>query len=188
MSDKKDSQPEKNLTQDDADLWEAMTKDVKRLPGKEYKDGVPAEVRKDSSHGGGETIVPEKRASVKTNPQGRELDRRTEERLRKGQMAIEARLDLHGMTQDQAKAALISFIEGASHSGKRCVLVITGKGRTKAKSDEWWENQPGILKQRVPQWFEESSIKPLILKAVPAKQKDGGDGALYVYLRRNRDS
>jgi DNA-nicking Smr family endonuclease len=103
------------------------------------------------------------------------IDRANAERLKRGQHKIEARLDLHGMTQNQAYCALLGFICAARGTGKRCVLVITGHGRLGA----------GVLKAAVPRWLDEPEFRPHLLAIAPAQPCDGGAGALYVMLRRN---
>jgi DNA-nicking Smr family endonuclease len=103
------------------------------------------------------------------------IDRRNAERLKRGKLKIEARLDLHGMTQDEAHRALLWFVRGARADGKRCVLVITGRGTFGG----------GVLKGAVPRWFEEAEFRPHLLAISPAQPRDGGAGALYVMLRRS---
>lgn len=177
----------KDLKKEDVELWEAMTSDVERLPGREYEPGTEPEKNEKPVSSGGETVlIPKKNQGGKT-VRGKEIDRRTEERLRRGQMPIEGRLDLHGMRQDEAQKALNNFILEAYAQGKRCVLVITGKGKTKTPPGEWFEPRPGVLKKRVPEWLNSNPLGPVVLKTSPAKVHDGGDGALYVLLRRRRD-
>jgi DNA-nicking Smr family endonuclease len=100
------------------------------------------------------------------------LDRRNAERLKRGQLPIEARLDLHGMTQKEAHRALESFLARAHEAGRRCVLVVTGKS--------------GVLRSAVPRWLNEQPTRPRLIAFMPARPKDGGEGALYVLLRRPR--
>lgn len=114
------------------------------------------------------------------------LDRRTSERLRKGQLPIEARIDLHGMTQERARAALDHFIVSAADRGLRAVLVITGKG-SGGWSDPWSMPRSGILRANVPRWLHEQPNGPRILAFSEAQPQDGGGGALYVLLRRRRE-
>lgn len=106
------------------------------------------------------------------------IDKRQAERFRRGQMAIEGKIDLHGRTQAEAHDALQHFIERAFRAGKRQVLVITGKGMTQSKS--------GVLKTNVPRWLNEPSLRRLILAISQARQEHGGEGALYVLLKRER--
>ena len=152
------------------------------MPGREYKkpaaekdDPKPERVMREMA------VLPKpKLLSKPKQAPGAGLDRRTDERLRKGQMKIEGRLDLHGLNQGEAHEALQAFIKRAHRAGKRCVLIITGKG---ARSPE----AGGVLRRRVPGWLATPPLNALILKTYVAKPKDGGDGALYVLLRRQRD-
>lgn len=105
------------------------------------------------------------------------LDRRIRHKLQRGQVPIAARLDLHGMTQVRAHAALIGFIQRQSILGARCVLVITGVG----------SRTGGILRSLTPRWLAEPPLAPLVLAISPASLKHGGDGAIYVMLRRRRE-
>ena len=118
--------------------------------------------------------------------QSSEVDRRTDEKLRKGKMQLDARCDLHGLNQIQAYEMLQQFIMRAVSRGCRCVLVITGKGKPRVASASVIEPERGVLKQKVPQWLAEKSLAPYILKTYSAQPKDGGSGAMYVYLRRQR--
>lgn len=110
------------------------------------------------------------------------IDRANAERLKRGQHKIEARLDLHGMTQAEAHRALESFIHAARASGKRCVLVITGRGAAKALQG----SGGGVLRAAVPRWLDEPEFRSGILAIATAQPRDGGGGALYVMLRRSR--
>lgn len=114
------------------------------------------------------------------------LDRNSENRLRRGEMPIDARLDLHGLTQDRAARSLHDFVLDAYDEGLRCLLVITGKGRPRDDSRPWYEPQAGILRERVPDWLREPGLRDKILRVVPAARHHGGDGAYYILLRRQR--
>lgn len=115
-----------------------------------------------------------------------QLDRRTDDKLRKGKMPIDGTLDLHGLNQTQAHAALENAVLRASAQKKRCLLIITGKGKTGKSSEDWLTPSTGILKTRVPQWLSISPLSYHVLKYVQAQPQHGGSGALYVYLRRQR--
>ena len=106
------------------------------------------------------------------------IDRANAERLKRGLHPIEARLDLHGKTQAAAHHALAAFIHSSSDAGRRCVLVITGRG--------FGPSGPGVLKSAVPRWLEEVGLRGKILAIAPAQPRDGGAGALYLLLRRRR--
>jgi DNA-nicking Smr family endonuclease len=101
------------------------------------------------------------------------MDKRSGDRLRRGKMKIDRRLDLHGMSRIEAHHALGQCISDSAQAGKRCVLVITGKGS-------------GILRTGVACWLNEASLRPHILAFSEAQPKDGGSGAFYVYLKKRR--
>jgi DNA-nicking Smr family endonuclease len=107
------------------------------------------------------------------------INKSTSKKLRKGQQRIEARIDLHGMTQIEAHQALDNFIDGAYQGVKRCVLVITGKG---LKPDGTY----GVIHSGVPRWLKEQPNRSRVLAFTHATPKDGGKGALYVMLKRKR--
>lgn len=103
-------------------------------------------------------------------------------------MAPEARIDLHGMTADRAHRALIGFILQSHSAGRRCVLVITGKGTGRPLGPEhgWRDtSRAGVLKSMTPDWLRQPPIGALVVGQFPAHRRHGGDGALYVYLRKN---
>jgi DNA-nicking Smr family endonuclease len=106
------------------------------------------------------------------------MDKRQAERFRGGRLPIEGRIDLHGRTQQEAHDDLRAFVTDAHARGKRCVLVITGKGMTAAKA--------GILKTNVPRWLNEPGLRRHVLAFDYAERQHGGEGALYVLLKRDR--
>ena len=117
------------------------------------------------------------------------LDRRTAERLRKGQMEIDGRIDLHGLTRAEAHRELRSYISAAHIRGMRCVLVITGKGSSRQKTDDavfMGTTRSGILREAVPKWLSAPDLAHLVVDIRHAQPKHGGSGALYVLLRRRR--
>jgi len=107
------------------------------------------------------------------------IDKRQAERFRRGKTPIEGRIDLHGRTQAQAHDDLHDFVARAHGAGKRMVLVITGKGITASKS--------GVLKENVPRWLNEPSLRRHVLAFDYAEPQHGGEGALYVLLKRKKD-
>ena len=104
------------------------------------------------------------------------LDRRTAQRVTRGVMCIEGRIDLHGLTRDQAISRLQTYVVNAHSHGKRTVLVITGKGASGS----------GVLKAEVPRWLNLPPLRDKVLGFSHAQPKDGGEGALYVLLKRHR--
>lgn len=111
------------------------------------------------------------------------MDRRRFERMRRGRIEPEGRLDLHGMTLERAHGALTGFILGAHASGLRLVLVITGKGR---EGDVLVPHRRGALRHAVPHWLAAPPLGGRVLQVAPAHFRHGGGGAYYVYLRRAR--
>ena len=97
--------------------------------------------------------------------------------MRRGQITIEDQLDLHGMTQTEAHQKLTQFIQTSYANGRRSLLVITGKGRGS-------ESSRGVLRNAVPQWLNQPSLSEFIKAFDYASRSDGGEGALYVLLRR----
>jgi DNA-nicking Smr family endonuclease len=116
-----------------------------------------------------------------------ELDGNTAEKLRRGQLAPGARIDLHGMTEAAAHRALRSFLARAQDDGVRLALVITGVGNPQAHDGaEWMRTPHGVLKEMAPRWLNEKDFAALASGWAHAHRRHGGDGALYVYLRKQR--
>ncbi|HRY07486.1 MAG TPA: Smr/MutS family protein [Hyphomicrobiaceae bacterium] len=120
-----------------------------------------------------------------------DFDRKAVRRIRSGRIEIEARLDLHGMRQDEAHRALRSFLSGCQSRRLRWVLVITGKGRAGGRDDDGTRaisasNEHGILRRSVPRWLADPDLRPLIVSYTTAALHHGGEGALYIQLRTPR--
>jgi len=156
-------------TAEERALWREAMRGVESYGGRP-RDPAPASA---SSH----PVAAPPRVKAKAEMPRGGLDRRSAERLRRGEMEIAARLDLHGMTQEEAHRALIRFLEGSYEAGRRAVLVITGKGRPDAE---------GVLRRAVPRWLAEPRCRAVVLASSPARPRHGGEGALYVLLRRKR--
>jgi DNA-nicking Smr family endonuclease len=107
------------------------------------------------------------------------VDRRTVERMRRGKLPIDARLDLHGSYQDAAQSDLNAFISSCAATGCRTVLVITGKGSVREGG--------GVLRRRLPDWLNQPACRPHVLAFAAARPEHGGGGAFYVLLRRHRE-
>lgn len=113
------------------------------------------------------------------------MDKRKFQRMTRGKLQPDARIDLHGMTLEQAHAALNGFILRAQSQGLRLVLVITGKGKTVA-DDGPIPRRRGALKHDVPQWLRMAPLAGAVLELREAHLRHGGSGAYYVYLRKPR--
>ena len=105
------------------------------------------------------------------------IDRTSARRMQRGQVLIEARLDLHGLSQEQAQKEVKAFIGSAVQKNFRYVLIITGKGR----------DGHGILRERVPEWLKDAPLCYHLNAISFAQPKDGGKGALYIRLKRQRE-
>jgi DNA-nicking Smr family endonuclease len=184
---------ERRKPDDDAALWKAVTKDVKPIErkasrarpeaasGSEEKSSKPSKIKTTPKVRAGlrpGAMAPAPPPPELTHGRAAGVDKRTVDRLRRGQIAIEAEIDLHGHTQEAAHRALQAFISGQANAGRRCVRVVTGKGS--------FREGGGVLKTAVPRWLNESPLRELILAFSHARRDDGGEGALYVLLRRKR--
>lgn len=121
------------------------------------------------------------------------LDRRTSQRLARGQIEAEARLDLHGMRQEEAHSALLGFLARTRAQGLRCVLVITGKGESPfarhiLHSTRYHDapEHSGVLRGLLPQWLGEAEARLLVAGFQPAHPRHGGGGAFYIWLRKRK--
>ncbi len=114
-----------------------------------------------------------------------QMDKKAHTRLKRGKLVPEARIDLHGMTLEQAHPGLIRFILTQQSQGARLVLVITGKGQ---REDPYapMPHRRGVLKQQVPMWLRMAPVAQAVLQVTEAHIRHGGAGAYYVYLRRSR--
>lgn len=174
---------------DGSALWKAVTRDVKRLkraPAVRPTDEKPAatapkpvrQVRRPPAAEKSESpAMP--RSPELAHGRAAGVDRRTLDRLRRGQLPIEAEIDLHGHRQDEAHRALTAFVLGQAEAGRRVVRIVTGKGSMREGG--------GVLKDSVPRWLNEAPLRPLVLAFSHARRDDGGEGALYVLLRRRRE-
>lgn len=111
------------------------------------------------------------------------VDRRANRALARGRARPDARLDLHGLTLDRAHDALMRFVRRAQAEDKRLLLVITGKGRAADDPDPLVRPR-GVLRRQVPLWLAQPPLSAMVLGVSPAHRRHGGDGALYVHLRR----
>ncbi len=178
----KQLKPKEAPLQDEA--WKEALKGVRKIKSKEEPPSKPliinppVETVDYQAAYTGDTLSP---LAIGTTDN---IDRRTAEKFKRGEFAIEQTLDLHGYKEKDAYEKVVSFIKHAYLQKCRCVLIITGKGLHKEEED-WFEFR-GILRNSVPQWLNTPELRPLILSFSYAQPADGGEGALYVLLRRKR--
>ncbi|HEY0836298.1 MAG TPA: Smr/MutS family protein [Azospirillum sp.] len=182
----------RTVTPDEQALWRVAMRDAVPMPGRtlaEAMTSAPPQAEPPATPPPAPPLPPAKpsrRTYVHVVPpplvpgDTSNMDGRNADRLRRGKMEIDGRIDLHGMTQAQAHTALASFVHRAWHEGRRCVLVITGKGTFSGAGG-------GVLRRAVPSWLGDAPLRPMVLAVQPAQPKDGGDGALYVLIKRRRD-
>ena len=170
------------LTDDDEELWSRFTKSIRPLhPKKAAKAPArPAPKKRPQPQPRSPQQTSERPAPV---PSAQMIDGATARKMRRGKLPVDGRIDLHGMRQNEAFEALSRFVQASHAMGRRCVLVITGKGRARARDGY---EQPGVLRRKVPEWLQSGSIASLVVGFETAHVRDGGDGALYVLLRRKR--
>ncbi|MCC7271477.1 MAG: Smr/MutS family protein [Alphaproteobacteria bacterium] len=176
----------------DRDLWRRAVDDVKPLRDRakpELAPSRPVSPPKPAPSASRARPAPPpepSRAAPALGPGAAvDVDAATVERLRRGRLPIAGRIDLHGMTQAEAHAALARFLGDGVAAGRRCVLVITGRGGWDAGGDG---GRPGVLRRMVPRWLNEPGNRPRILAFAEAQPRHGGAGALYVLLRRSRSA
>ena len=174
--------PRRVVRDDEAQLFEAAMREVKPLvtQGGGTSDSTNAKAVPNIKHPGPDVPpIPMRQTPLPELRPGRasDLDFRTMERLRRGRIRPEARLDLHGMTQDEAHRAVAGFIATSRSDGRRCVLIITGRGRGKFGG--------GVLREQTPRWLNLQPTRGNILGFAESQPKDGGAGALYVLLKKN---
>lgn len=165
---------------DDADLWAEVTRSVKPLKPRRATHPHPAPRPRAEPLAVARPRDPlPPRAAA---PAGKPIEPGLRRKLVRGREAIDATLDLHGMRQADALEALTRFIRAAAGRGDRNVLVITGKGlRSEGTSRP---EEPGVLRREVPRWLAGSHLAPLIAGIAAAARPHGGEGALYVRLKR----
>jgi len=166
------------LSYEERVLWRTITKSVSPLHGRAGEDDEAAPVASRPSAPPKSSLSPSKSVAPPPRPKTpplQKLDRRMRQLVARGREPIDARFDLHGLTQAEAHAALSRFLYAACARGARLVLIITGKG---TRSGE------GVLKRQVPHWLALPDMRDLVIGFEEAHAAHGGEGALYVRLRR----
>ena len=170
------------LSDEERVLWTAVTKTITPL-----KDTAPPENVETSVAAPARPGVPAVKsprtappiAEKKALPPLTALGRKAKQRVARGKEPIDGRLDLHGLTQNEAHTVLLRFLQAATTRDARLVLVITGKGGR-------GEGDRGVLKRQVPHWLNLPEFRALVIGFEEAHVAHGGEGALYVRVRRTR--
>jgi DNA-nicking Smr family endonuclease len=177
------------LSEEEHALWESVAKQTKPLRKKPRAAKPPevlsaVETPPATTQAAPPKLLPSakiQRAPKPEAPPLAPLGRRERSQLSRGRKEIDARLDLHGMTQIRAHRALSSFLQRAHSEGLTFVLIITGKGKTMGP-----ESERGVLRRQVPQWLNLPEFRALVVGFEEAHIGHGGEGALYVRIRRIR--
>jgi DNA-nicking Smr family endonuclease len=178
----------RGLSEEERALWESVAKQTKPLR-KRPRAAKPQEVAPAVETPAAKPVASSKPLAAAKTPRMPKPDlppplaplgRRERSQLSRGRKEIEARLDLHGMTQTRAHRALSGFLQRAHSDGLTFVLVITGKGKMGAESER------GVLRRQVPQWLSLPEFRVLVVGFEEAHIGHGGEGALYVRIRRSR--
>ncbi len=177
----------RRLSDEERALWTGFVRSI--TPLREAADTPEAPTR---DSGPAAPIVPQAVSNVappaleKKSPPLAPLGRRLRQRVGRGREPIDARFDLHGMTQTEAYAALRRFLHRAQAEGARTVLVVTGKGTGRSLDDRGNDaaRERGVLKRQVPLWLALPEFRALVIGFEDAHASHGGQGALYVRLRR----
>jgi DNA-nicking Smr family endonuclease len=181
------SRPKRALSEEERSLWDSVARQVKPLRKKPRL--AKAQASEHASHPAVAKPAPPPRPIAPVHapkpakpavPPLAPLGRRERARLSRGRNEIDARLDLHGMTQTRAHRALFGFLQRAHHDGLTFVLIITGKGKVGAEAER------GVLRRQVPHWLSLPEFRPLVVGFEEAHIGHGGEGALYVRIRRSR--
>lgn len=176
------------LSEEERALWSGVTGSLTPLRHSRRSAQSPA-----GDRAGGKTppaapspAMP-RAAPAKEAPPLAPLDRRLKRRVARGREPIEARLDLHGLTQAEAHTALLRFLRRAQADGVKIALVVTGKGSARREANAASAaSERGVLKRAVPAWLSLPEFRPFVLGFEDASAGHGGAGALYVRLRRGR--
>jgi DNA-nicking Smr family endonuclease len=177
------------LSDEEHALWTGIARSIKPLRRKKTP-AVPDPASGDetpsspSPHAATRPVKPPQAKSPPLAP----FDRRLKQRVARGRDAIDARIDLHGMTQSEAHVALLRFLRRAQADGAKIALVVTGKGMRRGGGDSAGDfvGERGVLKRQVPLWLSLPEFRPFIVGFEDAHTSHGGQGALYLRLRRAR--
>jgi DNA-nicking Smr family endonuclease len=181
----------RELSAEEQALWRGVARSVRPLRRHARREAEEAEAvliaparptPKAKAVKAAKAVVPAPIAKPSGPPPLAALARREKQQIARGRTAIDARIDLHGMTQAQAHAALVRFVRRAQQDGVKFALVVTGKGSRSADA----AGERGVLRRQVPLWLQLPELRDAVVGFEAAHVAHGGEGALYVRLRRAR--
>ena len=163
----------RRLTPEERRLWSRVARTVRLAPGR-VVEPEEAEAQPPAMSGSQSLVAqPAQPSKPKPHRPGPPEDLSGQRKIRRGQNEIDARIDLHGHTQDTAHREVLDFILRQAAIGSRCVLIITGKGRLGT----------GVLRARLFDWIADPDLRPFIAGYATAHPRHGGSGAVYLFLR-----
>jgi DNA-nicking Smr family endonuclease len=170
------------LSADELELWNIVTADVQPFPGR------PARLRPEPTAASSKPVpaslsdaLRQKPETPRQKPPISDLDHRTRTKLRRGQLEVDAKLDLHGLRQDEAHRVLVEFLRRAQASGAKMAIVVTGKGQ---RGQGLADGAGGVLRRMAPMWLQAPALRDIVVSFGEAARLHGGEGALYVRIRR----
>jgi DNA-nicking Smr family endonuclease len=176
----------RRLSTDERALWDTLRRAIRPLRSTLQQESADTallhEPREPAAQAGelGAAAPDTVKQRVPSQPRMSPLDKRLRRRLSHGALRLNGRIDLHGMQQDRAFAVLVAFLRESQSRGARIVLVITGKGRSPDGEGQ------GVLRRMVPGWLARADLRDVVAGFEEASRRHGGEGALYVRLRRIR--
>ena len=173
--------PPRRLTPGEIELWSVVTADVRPMRSRAAKPSASPSVPE-------QMPAPSQIATIGLRPASSpalsspspsrvgDLDHRTRTKIKRGRLDVDAKLDLHGMRQDEAQRALHAFLRRSQAAGAKVVIVVTGKGLSREDG--------GVLRRAAPMWLQAPALRDVVVSYGEAARNHGGEGALYVRLRR----
>lgn len=178
MSEENSRRYARRLSQAEAELWMMATADVRPARARPKEPFSPT-----LSSEGPAPVSPSEPSAVrdrpgapKPPPRPIDIDPRTFVKIKRGRIEVDAKLDLHGLRQAEAQRSLTAFLRRCQANGARIAIIVTGKGLTR--------DEGGVLRRVVPMWLEAPNLRDVVVGFGEAARHHGGEGALYVRIRR----
>ncbi len=170
----------RRLSQAEHELWSAVTADVRpmrpRPPAAPPPAPAPPPAAVKPQNGAAVLLAPKIEPPPRALTPLADIDHRTRVKLRRGRLEVDAKLDLHGMRQAEAERALNGFLRRVQGQGAKVAIVVTGKGLSSETG--------GVLRRLVPMWLQSPHLRDVVVGFGEAARAHGGEGALYVRIRR----
>ncbi|MBM3550171.1 MAG: DNA mismatch repair protein MutS [Alphaproteobacteria bacterium] len=176
MSEENSRRYARRLSQAEAELWTTVTADVRPTRARPKKPAPSAPFVDVDAPPPAAAVAHDRPPPPKPAPPPIDIDPRTFTKIKRGRLEVDAKLDLHGMRQAEAQRSLTAFLRRCQANGARIAIVVTGKGMTR--------DEGGVLRRVVPMWLEAPNLRDVVVGFGEAARHHGGEGALYVRIRR----